>query len=433
MAARLSWSLRWRLSVLWALEWGIGGTFFTYLPIQFDDSQLSGQMMAIAAVGLWLAPFVVGQVADRWLSSEKYLAISHFAGGVCLAALATVSDLHTPAQRQGYTLLVLSALFAIAYIPTWALASSLTFRHLSRPDVEFGKVRIWGTVGWMLAGLSLSLWLQRQQAEFWLLDRFPQTAGTLAQLRGTLGWLPIPQSSDCFRMASWLSFALSSFCIFLPRTPPAEAAGRRFAPLALLGMLRNRNFAVFLGVSFLLALIVPLYNLAVPVFLASHMSFHRNWVPAVMLIGQISEFPALLLLPFCLTRLGLKVTFALGMAAWIARYAVFAIGGPDWLVLTGVGLHGICHVFLVIVAQLYIDAQCPRDLRASAQNVLAFVTLGIGMPLGFLLWGRMNAWFGDSYPLLFAAPAGLLSLLLALFWRAFQAPALSPARGAEPG
>jgi MFS family permease len=153
--------------------------------------------------------------------------------------------------------------------------------------------------------------------------------------------------------------------------------------------------------------------------------FTSHWVPAVMTIGQISEFPALLLLPLCLKRLGMKTTFAIGMAAWLLRYAAFAMDLPEWILLTGISLHGICHVFLIIVIQLYVDSQCPSDVRASAQNLFAFITMGIAMPVGFVLSGAMADWCtpvggATNYKIFFGAPAILVLLLLLAFCRWFR-------------
>jgi MFS family permease len=153
--------------------------------------------------------------------------------------------------------------------------------------------------------------------------------------------------------------------------------------------------------------------------------FSADWVPAVMTIGQVSEFPALLLLPLCLRRLGMKVTFAIGMTAWLVRYAIFTTNAPDWLILSGIGLHGVCHVFLIIVIQLYVDSQCPADVRASAQNLFAFITMGIAMPIGFLLGGQLGQWCtrtdgSTNYQLFFAAPAAVVLLLLVVYCRWFR-------------
>lgn len=425
MSVGLSWHLRWRLSVLWFLEWGITGAVMTYLPIYWDSINLSkqqqSQLSAVMAVGLWVAPFVMGYVADRWLAIEKVLAVSHFVGGISLYALAMGMDLYKDTAANFHSLLWLVGIFAVAYIPTVPLVSALCFRNLPDPDAQFGKVRVWGTVGWMMGGLSLSFWLERQEVFAWLRASYPGW-NIVQPVRDVLLMLPRPTESDCFRMSAILSFALSSFCVFLPYTPPAKTSREQVAPLAVLQMFRDKTFSLFIGISCLLAiLVVPLYNLAVPPLLRE-LHVPGNWVPTVMLVGQISEFPALLLLSFCLRRLGLKVIFALGIAAWAVRYACFSIGAPWSLVMTGLALHGVCHVFLIIVAQLYLDSKCPKDLRASAQNLLSFITLGVGFPLGTLLGGVLRERFKDNSSMLFLTPALAAIGLLVLFWKTVNFP-----------
>jgi len=428
MSAPLNWQLRWRLSAMWALQWGITGAILTYLPLYFTEQGLSstdlGTLMAVSAVGLWIAPFVVGQICDRWLATEKYLAIAHFVGGVTLLLIPFVTELHTQTGQHFGALMALIGLYAAAYLPTIPLASSLSFRHLPDPDKQFGSVRIWGTVGWVLSGLTLSVWLGREDVNRWRVEQFPGWSVQLAQLRGAFGWVAAPASSDCFRIAATLSFALSIFCVFLPATPPARSTQGGVAPLRTLKMFRDPTFSVLAAVSFLLAVVVPFYSLAVPIMLEQR-NFTSGWVPAVMTVGQISEFPALLLLPLCLKRLGMKTTFAIGIGAWMVRYAAFAFELPEWALLTGISLHGICHVFLIIVIQLYVDAQCPSDVRASAQNLFAFITMGIAMPVGFLVAGQMAEWCTGAngvtnYKIFFGSPAVLVLLLLLAFCRWFR-------------
>jgi MFS family permease len=425
MAGRLSWNLRWRLSVLWFLEWGITGAVMTYLPVYWKSIRLSesqsGQLYAVTAVGLWVAPFVVGQLADRWMSIERILSMAHFVGGVTLYALAGAMEFYEQTAGNFETLRILVGLFAVAYFPTVPLVSVVCFRHLSDPEAQFGKVRVWGTVGWMLAGVVWSLWLGRVQALAWLTVTFPDLA-ILPNLEALALWLPRPAPSDCFRMSALLSFGLAAFAVFLPHTPPARTARDKVALLGLFSMFRDRTFSLFLLISFLLAvLVIPLYALAVPVLLQG-LGVQEDWVPAVMIVGQISEFPALWALSFCLRRLGPKLTFALGIGAWASRYAFFAAGAPWWLVFAGLSLHGVCHVFLIIVAQLYIDSVCRKDLRASAQNLLSFITLGIGMPLGALLGGEVHGMLAEHTAYLFALPAVFAVGLLVLFWKTVHFP-----------
>ena len=435
MSNDISRTIRWRLSVLWLLEWGITGAILTYLPLYFTENGIRfeelGVLMAVSAVGLWVAPFVVGQICDRWMASDKYLAISHLCGGLLLLAIPFATKMYRETDGGHLTTLtVLLGLYAIAYLPTMPLASSLTFRHLSDPDTQFGKVRIWGTVGWVLSGWLLSMSLGRADVSAWLVEQLPSLQPSIDTLGATFAWIGPPKSSDCFRIAALLSFALSSFCIFLPATPPAKEHEGKLAPIETLKMFHNRTFTMLIGVSFLLAMVVPFYSIAVPKLL-QQMGFDSEWIPAVMTIGQISEFPALLLLPWFLKRFGLKTTFAIGMAAWLLRYVLFAMQPSTGLVLAGIGLHGVCHVFLIIVIQLYVDSQCRQDLRASGQNLFAFITMGIAMPAGFWVAGMLGDWVTvetidattghvsqqTDYGLFFAVPAAVIAVLLPAYWR----------------
>lgn len=430
MAARLAWGLRWRLSVLWALQWGITGAILTYLPLYFAENGLSprqvGQIMATSAFGLWIAPIIVGQVCDRWMNSEKYLALAHFFGGLALVCIPIATEVYNETQENFEAILALNALYAMFYFPTVPLASALTFRHLPDPDAQFGGVRVWGTVGWVLAGLSLSLWLKRSDAYEWLLIQLPDWRPSLVRLRWAFSWVGEPSSSDCFRIAALLSFALSSFCVFLPATPPARSERGTFAPLQTLAMFRDRTFSLLIAISFLLAVVVTFYSFAVPKLL-EQVGVPRDWVPAVMTVGQLSEFPALLLLPFFLRHLGLKLTFALGMAAWMVRYLLFAVDLPLGAMLAGIALHGVCHVFLIVVIQLYVDTKTRADLRTSAQNLFAFITAGIALPVGFLVSGRLGELCHLNGPeprfgLFFSVPAAVIFFLLAVYWRWFRVP-----------
>lgn len=426
MSDKLKFQLGWRLSVLWMLQWGITGAILTYLPIYFADNGLTqkqtAMLMAVSAVGLWFAPFVVGQICDRWMATEKYLAIAHFLGGLSLLSIPVATEMYRATGTHFSAVMFLIGAFSVFYFPTIPLASALTFRHLPDPEAQFGKVRIWGTVGWVMAGWFLSVWLGRTEAYEWLAMNFPDWKPTLDRVSGNFHWMAPPTNADCFRLAALLSFALSSFCVFLPATPPQPSAKRKIAPLATLKMFGDKNFSILIAISFLLATVVPLYTYAAPKML-EQLKYQPDWIPALMTLGQISEFPALILLSLFLKRFGLKATFALGMIAWLLRYAFFAFEQPSWLILTGISLHGICHVFLIIVIQLYIDRRCGQDLRASAQNLFAFLTMGIAMPLGFLAGGWLggeltNATTGEiNYQLFFLIPAIVILILLFVFYK----------------
>lgn len=427
MSESLPWNLRWRLSVMWALEWGITGAILTYLPLYFSEHKLDsvqiGQLMAVSAIGLLVAPLVVGQLCDRWLSSNKYMAMAHLVGGLTLLSVPLAAEIYRETQGNFGTLLLLVMVYAVAYFPTIPLASSLSFRHLPDPDSQFSKVRIWGTVGWVISGLLLSLWLGQSDVLAWLRTTFPNREAAIQGYEVFLARFGEPTSADSFRIAAVLSFILSSFCIMLPATPPLRT-GRskgKIAPLETLQMFRDPQFTLMISISFALAVVVPTYSYAVPRLL-ENLEVKSDWVPAVMTVGQISEFPALILLPLCLKKLKLKATFALGILAWVVRYTVFALDLPMWVILCGIGLHGVCHVYLVIVIQLYVDRKCRPDLKASAQNLFAFFTMGVAMPIGFLFAGGLGDYFNLDDPVnadyggFFFISATAMAVLLVIYW-----------------
>lgn len=434
-ALKPSWTVRMKLSLLWFLEWGITGAILTYLPIYFiekglDQDQL-GQLFAVTAVGLWIAPLVVGQICDRWFSSEKYLGLVHLLGGMVLIVIPAIAE-HFEAthQTKGFPLLLFSVgFYAAVYFPTIPLVSSLSFRHLPKPEEQFGSVRIWGTVGWVLSGFVVSIWLGQTEFLSYLKSQFPEWESLLVEIENRLADLPQPNSSHCFYIAATLSFLLTGLCFFLPETPPAPTKRFNIAPWETLKTFTDKNTLLLIAVSFCLAIVVPFYIFAVPKLVSTMLSdrgISDTWVPAVMTIGQISEFPALLLLSMLLRKYGLKITFALGMAAWFLRYLLFAVTREPSMVYLGIALNGICHVFLIVVIQLYVDSRCRQDLKASAQNLFAFLTLGIASPLGFRIAGKLGDFchLGDAeeanYFLFFTVPAFIVLVLLLLFLRWFQ-------------
>jgi MFS family permease len=151
-----------------------------------------------------------------------------------------------------------------------------------------------------------------------------------------------------------------------------------------------------------------------------------------MTLGQMSEIVFMLVMPWFFRRLGIKYMLLVGMAAWTGRYLLFAYGdnGPlVWMLYSGILLHGICYDFFFVTGQIYVDRKAPPDLRAAAQGLIAFVTLGVGMFIGSWASGRIvdafavsgggHAW--DRIRIVPAAGAATVLLLFALFFRGSEA------------
>jgi nucleoside transporter len=407
---RLTLSVRLKLSVLMFLQYFVWGawsvTLGTWLgqTLGFTGQQI-GLVAGTTALAAMISPLFVGMVADRLLATERILAMLHVAGGLILLLASTQT-------RFGPFYAVLLA-YALCYMPTLALSNSLSFRQMTNPEREFPSIRVLGTIGWIVAGLFI----------------------------GTLGF---EATAIPMRIAAAGSIALGLFCLVLPHTPPQgtrRATLRAVLGLDALQLLRERSFAVFVLGSFLVCIPLQFYYAFANPFLNE---IGVSNAAGKMTLGQMSEIGFMLVMPWFFKRLGVKYMLLVGMAAWTTRYVLFAYGdrGPQvWMLYGGILLHGICYDFFFVTGQIYVDHRAPSDLRAAAQGLIAFVTLGVGMFIGSWASGRVvdaflvtdgHAW--DRIWLVPAAGAAAVLVLFALLFRSGEAREKStPAeRGLQP-
>ena len=387
-------TVRLKLSALMFLQYFVWGawsvTMGTWLgqTLGFSGEQI-GLAAGTTALAAMISPFFVGMIADRFLATEKILAALHLIGGAILFFASTMTVF-------GPFYVVLLA-YALCYMPTLALSNSLSFHQMTDPAREFPAIRVLGTIGWIAAGLSV----------------------------GTLG---LEASAMPMRLAAAASVALGLFCLALPHTPPTRSRRASMADvlgLEALGLLRERSFAIFVLGSFLICIPLQFYYAFANPFLNE---IQVSNAAGKMTLGQMSEIGFMLVMPLCFRRLGVKNMLLVGMAAWTARYLLFAYGdnGPlVWMLYAGILLHGICYDFFFVTGQIYVDQKAPPDLRAAAQGLIAFVTLGLGMFIGSWVSGRVvdafalpgggHAW--EQIWLIPAASAGVVLVLFALFFR----------------
>lgn len=395
-------SVRWRLSVMMFLEYMVWGSWYPVLSTYMEGRGFSGLQIGVIysllPVGCMIAPFAGGQLADRYISTEKLLAVLHIAGGVVLCVMAGMGSYGR--------LLPMMLLWSLIYAPTLALTNSITFTHLPDAENKFGLVRVFGSLGWIAVGLLLSL----------LRSIWPESQG-----------LPGLGGADSLWLGGFLSLALGAFCFALPHTPPARAGASPWAFLSGFKMLRDPSFALFIAIAFVVATELMFYYVLTAPFLQT-LDISSASIPAVMTIAQIAEIGTMIALPFMLKRWGIRRVMAFGILAWPIRYAIFAYGQPRWLVVAALSLHGICYVCFFVVSFIYVNSVAAPDIRASAQAFITFVTLGAGMYIGSLFAG----WIRDRYSVgagadavvdytkVFLVPCALTVLCALIFFFGFK-------------
>jgi nucleoside transporter len=361
--------IRTRLSIMMFLQYFIWGAWFvtlgTYLQqgLGFNGTQV-GLAYGSMAIGAMISPFFVGMIADRFFSTEKMIAVLHVLGGALLYYASTIRDF-----SSFYPVVIL---YALCYIPTIALTNSISFHNMQNPAAEFPRVRVLGTIGWIVAGLIV---------------------GTFGRFffDGATG---LEATAIPMRIAAGASFFMGLYAMAaLPHTPP-PGAGKQIALRDVLGfdalaLTKDRSFATFLVGAFLLCIPLQFYYTFTNLFLNE---IGVESAASKMTMGQMSEIFFMLLMPYFLVRLGVKKLLLVGMIAWAARYALFALGDADnlvWMLYAGIILHGVCFDFIFVTGQIYVDQQAGPKIRAAAQGLFALVTMGFGYFIGGIVSGRV--------------------------------------------
>ena len=372
-----------RLGVMMFLEYLIWGSWLPLLALYLGDvlgfsGGEIGWIFATQAIACVASLYFGGQIADRLFSTEKLLSILHLIGGAAMFALAY--------QTTFWPFFIVMLVYQLAYMPTMSLTNAVCFHHVADPQRDFGRIRLWGTIGWIAASWPFV---------------FILAGKTGAELHGAL--------SSIFTVAGIASLALAAFSLTLPHTPPARNEGTVSAPMQAIGLLRDPVMLVLFVATLMDALVHQCYFQWTSPFL-QQAGLAENWIMPAMSVGQIAEIASMAALGWALAKLGWRWTMTIGILAHAARFLVFAIGDPLWLMVAINVVHGMCYAFFFAAVYIFVDERCPRDARASAQGLFNLVILGIGPFAGSLLWG----WLGD----VFRTPAGAVD-----FSRLFLAPA----------
>jgi len=362
------------------------------------DGPQTGMAFSTQSWGAIIAPFFIGLIADRFFNAERILAVLHLIGAVLMYLMAQATDF------AAFYPLVLG--YMLAYMPTLALVNSVSFGQMQQPEREFGQIRVWGTIGWIAAGLVISYLFGWDAAE-------AIAAGAL---------------QNTFLMCAAASLALGLYSFTLPATPPA-ARGSQVKIGELLGLdalklLKDRNFALFFVSSILICIPLAFYYQNANPFLTA---VGVENATGKMTLGQVSEVAFMLALPLFLNRFGIRWTLILGMAAWVLRYVLFAYGDAGSgmaLLLVGIALHGICYDFFFVSGQIYTNSKAGPAYKSAAQGLITLATYGIGMLIGFSVAGQVTQAYtttaGADWTQIWLFPAGFAAVVLVLFALIFK-------------
>ncbi|MCW5942968.1 MAG: MFS transporter [Fimbriimonadaceae bacterium] len=419
-------TVRTRLFVMMLLEYAVWGAWAAVAGKYLTDPRpvglgftgsYSGFLFSLLPLGAILSPLLFGQLADRYLRAERLQGVLSLLCAGVLFALGRTTD----ATPFLWWMVAYSFLFA----PTVTLTNAIAFAHLSDPTREFGSVRVGGTFGWFLA------------------------LGCLAGWRAMVGG-PVP--GDLFFAAAAFSAVLGLYSFLLPATPPAHRGGKALAFLEALALLKDRNFAVFFGLCFVIGAQLDFYYIFVSAFLGTPQSLGgagatARDVPLLLMIAPISELFVMGFLGKLMPKLGIKRALALGFAAWIVRFAVFATAGSVGASVLGLAVHGVCFTFVFAVASLYVNRIAPPAIRASGQALVTLSLVGLGRYAGTFLAGWVHSGFTrplarpvssggliysttTDWTRFFAVPLGMTvvaTLLLMAFFREPQSPKFAAA------
>ena len=339
----------------------------------FSGSEI-GMILGLAgSIGAVAAPFIAGQIADRYFSTERILALLVTTGGVVKWITAY--------QTEYGAWLVLSIIYSVLYMPTLALTNSITFSHIDDQENDFPKIRIWGTIGWIVASWVFPMiWLQEGLHFQWMP---PFIVGTeVPDVTNRL--------ADALKFSGMISVSYGAFCLLLPHTPPKRNAVEKLAFKKAFELFRESSFTILVIASLAVSVIHQIYFLQTGPFL-SHIGILDSQIGPAMTIGQFAEILTMAYLGFFLKRLGFHKVISIGVAAYCIRYAIFGTGSfPVWVMVMSQAFHGFCYAFFFAAAYIYVDKLADEDVRHSAQTVFGIIILGGGPVIGGWLSGYLQ-------------------------------------------
>ncbi|MEP6683517.1 MAG: nucleoside permease, partial [Parafilimonas sp.] len=347
------------LAIMMFLEYFVWGAWYvtlgTYMGENLHSTGLEiGSAFGALAIATMISPFIIGMIADRYFAAQKIMGVFHILGAVLLFFATKIFD-------NGMFFWVI-LFYSLLYMPTIALSNSIAFQQMNNPGKQFPWIRVFGTLGWIVAGLLI-------------------------------GFLAIEKTANTFYLAAGVSVILGLFSFFLPNTPPkgkaADATATKAFGTEAFVLFKNIPYVVFFIAAILVCIPLSFYYGFANPFLNE---LGVNNAAGKMILGQISEGVFILAIPFLFNSIGVKKMLLLGMAAWILRYICFAygnVGANLWMLYAGIILHGVCYDFFFVTGYMYTEKKAGEKIKNAAQGLFTFATYGVGMFIGTIFSGKV--------------------------------------------
>ncbi|MEO8414852.1 MAG: nucleoside permease [Ginsengibacter sp.] len=406
----MKFTIRLQLSFMMFVEFFIWGAWFVTLGtflvnnLHANGSQ-TGSVFSTQSWGAIIAPFIIGLIADRYFNAEKILAVLHLTGAALMYYMYSVGNI-TAVYPESFFYYLLA--YMILYMPTLALVNSISFNQMKDPEKEFANIRVWGTIGWIVAGLMISyvfLWDAEANVKAGLMK-------------------------NTFLLAAVASLVMGIFSFTLPKTPPKVSPETKVTISEILGLdalklLKSKNFLIFFIASILICIPLAFYYQNANPFLSNIGVTNPT---GKMTIGQASEVIFLLMLPVFFKKFGIKKTILVGMFAWALRYALFAYGNAgelSFMLITGIALHGVCYDFFFVTGQVYTNTKAGIKYKSAAQGLITLATYGIGMLIGFKVAGLVTDLYTVSdtffdWKMIWIIPSAIALVVFLLFAVSFN-------------
>jgi nucleoside transporter len=330
-------------------------TMSTYMKVHLGASDDAiGLTYGALAIATMISPFFIGLIADRFFAAQRLMGILHLLGAGMLFLATRITD------NSVFCWVIL--VYSLLYMPTIALSNSIAFHQMTDPGKQFPWIRVFGTIGWIIAGLLI--------------------AG-----------LGIEKTPSTFIMAGCVSAGLGLISFILPNTPPkgrtADASASKALGMEAFVLFKDKPYLIFFIAAILVCIPLSFYYGFANLFLTE---LGMKEATGKMILGQVSEAVFIIAIPFLFNTIGVKKMLLLGIAAWILRYVAFAFGNIDaniWMLYAGIILHGICYDFFFVTGYMYTEKKAGEKIKNAAQGLFTFATYGVGMVIGTWFSGKI--------------------------------------------